>query len=176
MTAQAMLSQLTEQFDESIVLESSHEELHPWVRVHPEKIQEFLSFVKNHADFSFDFLRSLAGVDYQQYIEINYILFSYAHGHELIVKTQVNIEQPFISSVEKIWPAANWYEREVFDLLGVSFKGHSDMRRILLPDDWEGHPLRKNYREKKEYRGVSTQREYLTGMPELPTLSPEDAS
>ena len=97
-------------------------------------------------------------------------MFSYPKKREISIKLRVPSDNPVVQSVESVWPAANWHEREAFDLMGFDFEGHSDLRRILLPPDWEGHPLRKDYKEKAEYRGVSTTRGYLTGMPELPTI------
>jgi NADH-quinone oxidoreductase subunit C len=76
---------------------------------------------------------------------------------------------PHIPTVAHLWPTADWHEREAFDLMGIRFTGHSDLRRLLLPDDWEGHPLRKDYVEKADYHGISTSRDYPTGMPEIPT-------
>ena len=71
---------------------------------------------------------------------------------------------PVVPTVESVWPAANWLEREAYDLLGVVFSGHSDLRRILLPDDWVGFPLRKDYVEAPEYHGISTVRESMLDM------------
>ncbi|HLG19451.1 MAG TPA: NADH-quinone oxidoreductase subunit C [Bdellovibrionota bacterium] len=155
-----------------VVLETVTETIQPWVRVEPAKIVEVAGFCRDSEQLEFDFLRSIAGVDYKEELELVYLLFSYTHRHEFKLKVRVPRENPEVPSVEGIWPAANWHEREQYDLLGFQFSGHSDLRRIMLPDDWEGHPLRKDYKERDSYRGVSTTREYLTGMPQLPTLPP----
>ena len=68
-------------------------------------------------------------------------------------------DDPRQPSIQDIWPAANWLERESFDLLGIVYEGHPDLRRIMLPEDWIGHPLRKDYEEQPDYHGVPTQRE-----------------
>jgi NADH-quinone oxidoreductase subunit C len=65
-------------------------------------------------------------------------------------------DDPFVSSVESLWKTANWHEREAYDLVGVKFRGHPDLRRILTPQDWEGHPLRKDYKQQESYHNVST--------------------
>jgi NADH-quinone oxidoreductase subunit C len=77
--------------------------------------------------------------------EIVYFLHSLENNERLRLKCRVPADRAEIESVTGVWPAANWYEREVFDLFGVAFLNHPDLRRIMLPDDWEGHPLRKDY-------------------------------
>ena len=75
-----------------------------------------------------------------------------------MLKVDLPRDNPHVSTMEGVWKVANWLEREVFDLFGVIFEGHSDLRRILLPEDWVGYPLRKDYVEQEEYDGISTQR------------------
>jgi NADH-quinone oxidoreductase subunit C len=91
-------------------------------------------------------------------VEVVYHFFSYVHRHDLTVKIDLPRDKPVVPSVAALWPSANWQEREQFDLLGVEFTGHPDLRRILLPEDWVGHPLRKDWTEPAEYRGMSTTR------------------
>lgn len=169
MTAAEISKALQDKFGASIVaVELTVSE--PWAQVTPEKIIEISKFLRDEPSLRFDFLRSLAAVDYKEEFELVYLLFSYAHRHEFKIKVRLPRNLPALPTVEGVWPAANWHEREAYDLMGITFDGHPDLRRILLPDDWEGHPLRKDYKEGEEYHGVSTRREYLTGMPELPTL------
>ena len=115
---------------------------------------------RNEEDLFFDFLRAQTGVDYpdDESIEIVLHLFSYKHRHSLVLKTRVNRIEPKLETVCGVWPAANWYEREIWDLLGVYFVGHPDLRRLVLPQDWVGHPLRKDYQEADNYRGIPTTR------------------
>lgn len=80
--------------------------------------------------------------------------------HEFAVRVVVDRDDPVIPSVADVWPAAEWHEREAFDLMGVRFSGHPDLRRILCPDDWEGHPLRKDYEFPLEYHGIPGTTEY----------------
>ncbi len=169
MTPEQIGGMLQQKFG-SAILEAVYETLDPWVTVSPEKIVDVATFLKNEAETSFDFLRSIAGVDYPpDTIEVVYFLFSYTHQHSFKLKVKLPRTNPTVASLEAVWPAAGWHEREAFDLLGVTFTGNSDLRRILLPDDWVGYPLRKDYQEQDSYHGVSTTREYQTGMPELPT-------
>jgi NADH-quinone oxidoreductase subunit C len=116
-------------------------------------------FLRDDPDTALDCLSNQTGVDYKDRIEVVYHLFSYKHRHGCILKVKLPREEPVVATVEGIWSAANWMEREIFDLLGVRFEGHSDLRRILMPEDWPGYPLRKDFVEPQEYHGISTVRE-----------------
>jgi NADH-quinone oxidoreductase subunit C len=153
------------------ILEMKADVREPWAVVDPGRLPEIAAALRDEPSLRFDYLRMVAGVDVpaENAIECVYLLFSLTHRHEFKIKVKLPRDNPRVRTVETVWPAANWHEREIFDLLGVEFEGHSDLRRILLPDDWIDHPLRKDYKEPEEYHGVSTRREYLTGMPELPT-------
>jgi NADH-quinone oxidoreductase subunit C len=78
-----------------------------------------------------------------------------------VLKVNATRDDPVVATVSSVWSAADWQEREVFDLLGVTFTGHPDLRRILMPEDWPGHPLRKDFVEPQEYHGIPTSRESL---------------
>jgi NADH:ubiquinone oxidoreductase subunit C len=94
----------------------------------------------------YDWFMFATGIDNGNSIELLYrISASAGDNGSVFIRTKVGKDEPVIDSLVSIWPAANWHEREVFDLLGVKFQGHPNMRRIFLPDDWEGHPLRKDY-------------------------------
>jgi NADH-quinone oxidoreductase subunit C len=138
-----------------------------WIEIDPDKIDKVCDFLKSSLELKFDCLSNLSGVDYpaKGHIQIVYNVFSYELGHELTLKVNADRETPVVATVETVWPAANWLEREVYDLLGVEFAGHSDLRRILLPEDWVGHPLRKDYVEAPEYHGISTVRESMLDIP-----------
>ena len=110
-----------------------------------ESIIDVGKLLKDDPDFSFDSLMCLSGLDWPEYLEVVYHLFSYKHHHRVTLKVHCPKDNPTVPTVSSIWPTADWHEREAFDLLGVKFDGHPDPRRILLPEDWEGHPLRKDY-------------------------------
>ncbi|HEY7218806.1 MAG TPA: NADH-quinone oxidoreductase subunit C [Candidatus Binatia bacterium] len=132
----------------------------PYVFVEREAIVEICRFLHNAAGFRFEVLSDLTALDWpkEEKIQIVYHLFSYTHNHQIVLKVDLPRDNPKIATVESVWKVANWFEREVYDLFGVIFEGHSDLRRIMLPEDWVGYPLRKDYVEQEEYDGISTQR------------------
>ena len=105
--------------------------------------------LKAGADTQFDFLSDICGADRgveeEPRFEVNYHLFSTTKHHRLRLKVVLNDGEPHVPTVTGVWRTANWHERETFDLMGVVFDGHPDLRRILLPDDWQGHALRKDF-------------------------------
>lgn len=118
------------------------------LRIAPDQIVEVCTFLRDDADTSFNYLSDLTCVHYPMEaarpLEVVYNLYSISHNERVRLKVAL-AEGESIDSVTEVWPAANWMEREVYDLFGVTFKNHPDLRRILLPLDWEGHPLRKDY-------------------------------
>lgn len=127
----------------------------------PSRLLEICRFLKAEPDLSFDLLQDLTATDHpkDKLIRVVYHFYSYTHRHLLVAKVELDRDRPVVDSLECVWKAANWLEREVFDLFGVSFVGHSDLRRILLPDDWVGWPLRKDYQEAGGYQGISNLRD-----------------
>ena len=132
--------------------------LQPWVVVAADAIAEVAAFCKSAPDLSFDNLMCLSAVDYPKEtpprLELVYHLYSYAHTHGFVLKVHLPRESPSVHTVENVWGVANWHEREAYDLFGIVFEGHSDLRRILLPDDWQGHPLRKDWQDPDFYNGM----------------------
>ncbi|MBB6638101.1 NADH-quinone oxidoreductase subunit C [Cohnella thailandensis] len=100
---------------------------------------------RGHPELNANYLRNVAGVDHETHMEVVYHLLSMDSGHVYAVKVRTDRDRPAVPSVTPIWQTANWNEREIFDLLGIDFPGHPDLRRIMMPDDWVGHPLRKDY-------------------------------
>ncbi|UCE02851.1 MAG: NADH-quinone oxidoreductase subunit C, partial [Candidatus Latescibacterota bacterium] len=117
----------------------------PWIAVDAEQIDAVARFCREDPALYFDFLSSLCGVDAHESIDVVYHLYSYEHRHGVVLKVKVHKGKPLTKTVTTVWRGANWFERETFDLFGVRFEGHPDLRRIMLPDDWEGYPLRKEY-------------------------------
>jgi NADH-quinone oxidoreductase subunit C len=132
----------------------------PYLFVGAEEIVEVCRFLHDDADLNFEVLSDETAVDWpkEEKIQLVYHLYSYSGRHQIVLKVDLPRDNPKIATIENIWKVANWFEREIFDLFGVIFEGHGDLRRILLPEDWEGYPLRKDYIEQEEYDGISTQR------------------
>ena len=141
------------------VLEVSDKKPDPFAVIELGAIVEVSRFLRDDPETAMDCLSNETGVDYKDRIEVVYHLYSYRHRHGCVLKVKLPRDNPTVATVEEIWRSANWMEREIFDLLGVTFDGHSDMRRILMPEDWPGYPLRKDFVEPLEYHGISTVRE-----------------
>lgn len=119
------------------------------LRIPREHIVGVCSFLKSAPDFAFNFLADLCGVDRgpeeEPRFEVNYHLFSTTKHHRVRLKVVLDEGDTHVPTVTGVWRTANWHERETFDLVGIVFDGHPDLRRILLPDDWQGHALRKDF-------------------------------
>ena len=163
MTPEAIYEKLKTDLGDDVVLE-----LHPvsdkardaWISIAPFEIERVCEYLKTTPGLSFDYLECITGVDYPdlQKIVVVYHVYSYTQRHRIVLKAFLDRNDPAMPSVVSVWSTANWQERECYDLLGVLFEGHPDLRRLLLPDDWEGHPLRKDFEEKEEYHGIPTVR------------------
>jgi len=143
----------------SAVAEVVEKGIDPFAVLDPTSIIEVFRFLHDDPETAMDCLSNESGVDYKDRIEVVYHLFSYKHRHGAVLKVKLPRENPTVATAETVWKSANWMEREIFDLVGVTFEGHSDMRRLLMPEDWPGHPLRKDFVEPLEYHGISTVRE-----------------
>jgi NADH-quinone oxidoreductase subunit C len=153
MTPMEIAGLLKEAFGDT-VLESKIDGVCPFSVVAPAAILEVCRFLQADDRLQMDHLELLGGVDFKDRIEVVYVVYSLKRGHRYVLKCRLPREDPAIQTVESIWAAANWHEREAFDMLGIRFEGHSDFRRILCPDDWEGFPLRKDYKSPTRYRGM----------------------
>jgi NADH-quinone oxidoreductase subunit C len=127
----------------------------PYAKVSAGKIKDVATFLRDDEKLGFDSLMCLSGVDYTGgKLGVVYHLASMKWNHKFTLKVEVNVDHPHVQSVESVWKTANWHEREAYDMVGVIFDGHPDLRRILLPDDWDGFPLRKDYKVAEYYRGM----------------------
>ena len=137
---------LKERFPDS-VLDSYSFRGENTVIVKKDDIVEACRFLKDNPGLSFDFLSDLCGVDYmgrEPRFEVVYHLFSISRHHRIRLKAMVG-ENETIPSVVSVWGTADWLEREAYDMYGIVFDGHPNLTRILMPDDWDGYPLRKDY-------------------------------
>jgi NADH-quinone oxidoreductase subunit C len=159
MEPSAIYNRVRERLGAEAVPEVVEKKPDAWMEVAPKAIVEVCRLLRDDPETAMDCLSNESGVDYKDHIEVVYHLFSYRQRHGAVLKVKLPRENPSVQTVEELWKSANWMEREIFDLLGVNFEGHSDMRRILMPEDWIGHPLRKDFVEPPEYHGISTVRE-----------------
>jgi len=114
--------------------------------VSSENAHALISELKNNSDSSFDYMFCQTGIDFPEHIEVLYHLRNTQNNSEIVIKARIeDRENPAIDSVFDLYKTADFHEREIFDLFGVNFNNHPDLRRILLDDDWEGYPLRKDY-------------------------------
>jgi NADH-quinone oxidoreductase subunit C len=132
----------------------------PDLKVESQSIVDVCRYLRDDPESQFEVLSDLTALDLpkENNLQVVYHLYSYSKRHQIVLKVDLPREAPSVSTMEGVWKVANWFEREVFDLFGINFEGHSDQRRIMLPEDWVGHPLRKDYVEQEEYDGISTQR------------------
>jgi len=144
-----------------------------WIQVTASALPNFARFLKEDPRLRFEQLCCLTGVDLLKFpatatcaasddLVCVYDLHSIALGHSLRVKVFATRSEPIVPSVEAVWGVAGYFEREIYDLLGVSFSDHHDLRRLLMPSDWIGHPLRKDYAYPGTYGGVELKREGQT--------------
>ena len=154
MEAQAIFDTLKGKFGDAVVELQSEGFSPAFVVVAPASVGDIARFLKDDPALSFDSLMSLSGVDYKDRFAVAYHLHSMQHRHAVGLKAFLPRDNPSLPTVDDVWPAANFQEREAFDLFGIAFEGSKDLRRILLPEDWEGHPLRKDYKYPDFYHGI----------------------
>ena len=148
---QVLLDAVCERF-EGDVLDTGDHRGDASVTVSPERIAEVARFVRDDPRLAFDMPLDVTAVDYigqRPRFEVVYHLYSTRHHHRLRLKARIPEENPTIPSVVPVWVGANWHERETYDMYGIRFAGHPDLRRIYLYDEFQGHPLRKDYPKEK---------------------------
>ncbi len=155
MTAQEISELLKSRFGEGIREAKVEGVIDPYLKLDPSILRDVALMLRDDERLRFDLLMCLSGVDYTGgKLGVVYHLNSTVLGHKIVLKVEVPADNPHCPSVESVWKTANWHEREAFDLVGIIFDGHPDLRRILMPDDWEGHPLRKDYKVPEFYNGM----------------------
>lgn len=135
------------------------------IEISSDKILAVCEALHKNPSCYFDMLSCITGLDNGKEantMEVIYNLYSIPFNHHLMLKVILPREKPEIDSVISVWRTADWQEREAFDMYGIVFKGHPDLRRILMPADWEGYPLRKDYQTQEEYKGVTVKYEDRT--------------
>lgn len=172
-SGETFLDQLKQRFGDKIT-GANLTAIDPWIEVAPEAIPEVCTYLRDEPSLRFDLLNCISGVDYfepdpkkaakagfEPHVEVVYHLWSLEHNRSLVLKVilprwkdDVEGQLPEVPSVAHIWKTADWHEREVYDLSGIRFTGHPDLRRILCPEDWVGHALRKDYEMPLEYHGI----------------------
>ena len=151
---------LIQKFGDQVVLQELAGR-QPQLLVAASEIVDVCSFLKNNPDTFFDLLSCITALDNSptaSTLDIIYHFYSIPHEHHLIIKITIDRGnenlQPNVDSVSSVYRTADWHEREAFDFFGIEFNNHPDLRRILLPTDWEGYPLRKDYTAQKYYHGI----------------------
>lgn len=153
---------LDEKFGESVVIGEETTGLQPALLIDPDRIADVCLELRDNPKTYFDFLSCLSGVDYgieASRFGVVYHLASIPYQTQLTLKISRDNDRdlenlPSFPTVSAVYRTADWHEREAFDMMGIFFEGHPDLRRILLPDDWDGYPLRKDYKAAEYYKGI----------------------
>lgn len=156
MTFEGITEQIKSQNGE-IIIEENHESSPKSITIHVKDMISCFQLLYANDQLFFDMLSCITGVDNGKEantMEVIYNFYSIPFDHHLMVKVNLERGKPEIPSVAHIWKTANWLERETYDMFGINFTNHPDLRRILLPADWQGHPLLKDYEEQETYRGI----------------------
>ncbi len=170
MSPEEICAALKQNFPDAVkdtVLEGAH----PYAVIAAESWPQVARFLRDDPAMGFNFLRCISSIDLLADDKLGAVYDLFAMSpvsatqdmtvrHEFAVRVVVDRNDPHIPSVTDVWPAANWHEREAYDLMGIVFDNHPDLRRILCPDDWEGHPLRKDYVFPTEYHGIPATTEH----------------
>ena len=154
MTFEQIKNRLSDQFKSSVI---SNENLaENQVEVEGEDWFEVATFMKNDPKLLFDQLECITGIDTgeDKPLQTHYNLHSMEYRHKIEVVISHDRKDPKVASIEQLWRIGDWFERETYDMFGIEYTGHRDLRRILCPDDWEGWPLRKDYEAQESFHGI----------------------
>jgi len=160
-TPQEIYAQLSAKFGDSVIEFQTEETQNPTVIVSPSGLEEIFKYLKDEEALQFDSLMNLAGhdPDPESELVVIYHLHSIELDHYITIKTFTDRESPKVDSVANLYGTADWHEREAYDLFGIIFEGHPDLKRILMEEDWEGFPLKKDYVPAEFYRGMRIAKE-----------------
>jgi len=170
-TTEEIFSLLKEKFGDAVIELKADKPVEPFMIVDPLLVDKICSFLRDENDLEFDSLMNLSGVDDANgekvrdekglesikggTLSVYYHLESTKLKRKLVIKTAANREKPEVATVTDVWKCADWHEREAYDMYGIIFLNHPDLRRILMPYDWEfGYPLRKDYKNPEFYQGM----------------------
>jgi NADH-quinone oxidoreductase subunit C len=173
MSGNTFLQQLQSRFG-SVIVGSDFNAIDPWIQLEPSGLVQVATYLRDDAKYRFEMLNCITVVDYcepdpkkaakvswQPHLEVVYHLSSISLKHTLVLKVHlprwkgdVPGELPELPTLSDVWRTADWHEREVYDLSGIRFVGHPNLKRILCPEDWVGYPLRKDYEMPLEYHGI----------------------
>ncbi len=145
---------LKEEFGDEIIELIEEENYDPFINVKPEKMTDICLFLRDGEEMDFDYLIMITGMDLGDDLGVVYHLYSLEYKHTIVLKLKVPKDKPDVPTVERVWRSADWHEREAWDMFGINFLGHHNLIRILCPYDWEGFPLRRDYKEPEEYHGM----------------------
>lgn len=149
---------LTKEFGEEGISLESGDVGEPWIELPAGKVKEIAKFLRDDSELQFNVLMCLSGVHYpsEEALGVTYHINSTLNTAKLAFKVKVPEADPQIPSLESVWKTANWHEREAYDMVGIHFNDHPNLKRILTSEDWEGHPLRKDYVQQEYYQGIPT--------------------
>ncbi|MBD1422827.1 NADH-quinone oxidoreductase subunit C [Sphingobacterium chuzhouense] len=153
---------ITTHIGEQAIVRIEEEHLHPILVINDSDLVKIAFLLRDTEGYYFDFLSNISTLDYypDYRFAVVYHLSSIPYQTQLTLKVEIENDRrldnlPEIPSVSAVWRTADWHEREAFDLMGIFFTEHPDLRRILLPDDWQGYPLRKDYEDAETYHGIA---------------------
>lgn len=154
MTSAEIKAVIMDQFPGSVI--ESEDLAEKQVELKADQWFDIATFLKEDPNLSFDQLECITGIDLGEAssLQTRYNLHSMEYRHKIEILISHDRKEPKVASIEKIWRIGDWFERETYDMFGIVYEGHRDLRRILCPDDWEGWPLRKDYEGQESYHGI----------------------
>lgn len=151
--AKDIFEKLKSEFADSIIELKEDKVSDTFIVIDSKKVLDICLFLRDSEELLFDYLSCLSGMDNKTSLGVVYHLFSTKYNHKITLKAILDKNSPSLLSVEGVWKSANWHEREAFDMFGIKFEGHPNLIRILSPYDWEGYPLRKDYKTPEYFHG-----------------------